>query len=115
MARLKKETLIEERQVVGETMEDKLVRLIYYVVGVVNVILLLRLILRAFGANRISPFVQLIYNLSDIFLAPFRNVFDVAAAGEMVIEPAILVAMVVYTLMARGVVELIYILNDRSV
>ncbi len=90
-------------------------RFIYYIMGVVNVLLLLRLIFQAFGANRGSPIVALIYSLTGALLAPFRGIFDIAAAGESVIDPAIFVAMIIYALLAKGLVELLYLLTRRRV
>lgn len=92
---------------------DRIAQLIYYFVGALNALLLLRLLFKAFGANPGSGIVQLIYNLTNLLLVPFKGIFDVAAAGEMVIEPAILVAMLIYTLLARGIVELMYIISKK--
>lgn len=92
---------------------DKAAQIIYYFAGFINVLLLLRLIFKAFGANPGSGIVQLVYGLSQIFLIPFRGIFGVAAAGEFVVEPSILVAIVLYSLLAKGLVELLYILSSR--
>lgn len=92
----------------------KAIQLIYYVTGMVNVLLLLRLIFKAFGANPASSIVQFVYNLTAVLLAPFRGIFEVAAAGESVIEPSILVAILIYSLLAKGIVELIDILEERN-
>ena len=120
--------MVRERVTVHETEEvdDEVVvtrptpvsqtaRIIYYVMGVVNVLLLLRLIFQVFGANTRSPFVSFIYGLTAPLLAPFRGIFNVAAAGETVIDPAILVAMIIYALLAKGLVELLYLLTRRRV
>lgn len=93
---------------------DQIAKIIYYFVGAINVLLLLRLIFRAFGANPGSPVVQFTYSLSGALLAPFQGIFAPAIAGESVIEPAIIVAMIIYSLLAKGLVELIYILAKRD-
>lgn len=97
-----------------ETSTDKIAQLIYYTVGVINVLLLLRLIFQAFGANPRSGIVSLVYSMTSALLAPFRGIFDIAAAGESVIDPAILVALLIYSLLAKGIVELLYILQERD-
>ena len=74
---------------------DKTVQIIYYVTGAINVLLLLRLIFKAFGANPVSGIVALVYSLTGALLLPFRGIFNVAAAGESVIEPSILVAILI--------------------
>lgn len=84
-------------------------QVIYYIVGAINFLLLLRLVFKAFGANPFAPIVSLTYSLTDALLIPFRGIFDVAAAGESVIEPSILVAILIYSVLAKAIVELMYI------
>ena len=81
-------------------------RTVYFVLGVLEVILLLRLIFRLLGANQSSAFVMFLYNLSHIFVGPFNGIFNDQALGNSVFEISTLVAMVVYALIAWGVVSL---------
>lgn len=92
---------------------DRIAQIIYYIFGAINVALLLRLIFKAFGANPGSPIVAFIYSLTNVFLAPFRGIFEVAQAGEVVIEPSVLVAIIIYSLLAKGIVDLLYIITRR--
>jgi YggT family protein len=121
---VRERVVVQESEVVDDdvvvtttppTAVSQTARTIYYIMGVVNVLLLLRLIFQAFGANRGSPVVALIYALSGALLAPFRGIFGIAAAGESVIDPAIFVAMIIYALLAKGLVELLYLLTRRRV
>lgn len=89
---------------------DKVAQIVSYFTGAINVLLLLRLLFKAFGANPGSGIVQLVYALTDILLLPFQGIFEVAAAGEFVVEPSILVAMLIYSLLAKAGIELLYIL-----
>lgn len=86
---------------------------VWYILGVVEVLLALRFILKLFGANTASSFVNFIYSVSGVLSAPFDNVFGVAqtAAGDTrsVFEPSILVAAAIYALIAWGIVKLITI------
>lgn len=93
-----------------DTSLDRIVEVIYYLVGIVNIVLLLRLIFKVFGANPASGIVALIYSISNSLLVPFQGIFEIARAGQAIIEPSVLVAMLVYSLLARGIVELIYII-----
>jgi len=79
---------------------------VYFVLGVVEVILLLRLIFRLLGANESSDFVMFLYNLSHIFVGPFNGIFNDQALGRSVFEISTLVAMIVYALIAWGLVSL---------
>jgi len=47
-----------------------------------------------------------LYNLSHIFVAPFNGIFNDQALGRSVFEISTLVAMLVYALIAWGIVSL---------
>ncbi len=81
-------------------------RITYFVLGMLEIILLLRLIFRLLGANQGSTFVMFLYNQSHVFVAPFNGIFNDQAPGRSVFEISTLVAMVVYALVAWGIVAL---------
>jgi hypothetical protein len=87
--------------------------IIWYILGVVEILLTLRFVLKLFGANAASPFVNFIYSVTNILTAPFDSIFGVtqATAGQThsVFEPSILVAAAIYALIAWGIVKLITI------
>jgi uncharacterized protein YggT (Ycf19 family) len=86
-------------------------QVIYFIFGIVNVLLVMRFVLLLLGANEASPFVNLIYGLSRPFVAPFRGIFGEPAFDGSVIEWASLVGIIVYSLVAYGlarVIELVY-------
>jgi len=86
-------------------------QVIYFIFGAINVLLVMRFVLLLLGANEASPFVNLIYSLSRAFVLPFRGIFAEPDLGASVIEWAALVGMIVYSLLAYGIVrviELIY-------
>lgn len=90
---------------------------VWYVLGVVEVLLALRFILKLLGANPASGFVNFIYSVTGLLTAPFDNIFGVASpnAGDVVrsvLEPSILVAAAVYALIAWGIVKLLTL--DRA-
>ncbi len=84
----------------------RITNITYFVLGVLEVILLLRLLLRLLGANEASAFVMFIYNLSHIFVAPFNGIFNDQALGRSVFEVSTLMAMLIYALLAWGIVSL---------
>ena len=84
-------------------------RLVWFVAWVVDVLCGLRFLLRLLGASTFSPFVNLEYSLSEPLVAPFRGIFPESGSGRYVWEPAALVAILVYALIAGGVVALIRI------
>lgn len=86
-------------------------QVIYFIFGVINVLLAMRFVLLLLGANEVSPFVNLIYGLSRAFVLPFRGIFAEPDLGASVFEWAALVGIVVYSLLAYGlarIVELVY-------
>lgn len=84
---------------------------IYFLLGVIEVLLAFRLILKLLGANPSSGFVNFVYDVSGFFVAPFRAIFSSATTeGDVtkgVFEPATLVAMIVYAIVAWGIVKLV--------
>lgn len=83
-------------------------RIVYYALDIIEVLLGFRFVLKAFGANTASPFVQFIYGASSPFALPFQGIFPDSSTGSAaVLEWSTLVAMVVYLLVAIGLVRLL--------
>ncbi len=79
----------------------------YFILGVLEVILGLRFLFRLLGANQSSGFIVLLYSLSHVFVAPFNGIFGNPALGSnSVFDVSALVAMLVYALIAWGIVAL---------
>lgn len=91
---------------------------VWYIVGLIEVLLAFRFALKLLGANPSSGFVDFIYNVTGILTAPFDSIFGVttAPAGDVgsVFEPSILVAAVVYALIGWGIVKLINLNSKQS-
>jgi hypothetical protein len=85
-------------------------QVIYFMFGVINVLLVIRFVLLLLGANADSPFVNLIYSLSRAFVLPFRGIFAVPDLGNAVFEWAALVGVIVYSLVAYGLVRIVELL-----
>ena len=71
-------------------------RIIYYVGGVIIALLLVRFVLQLLGANDANGFVDFIYALSGIFVAPFYGIFGEPIVGRAQFETSTLVAIIVY-------------------
>lgn len=91
----------------SETALYKSTRLVWYIFGAIEALLFFRFILRLLGANEAAAFTQFIYSASAIFVAPFQFVFGTPTAGGAAIELSTVLAMVVYWLIAWGIVKLI--------
>lgn len=86
---------------------------VWYLVGFIEILLGFRFVLKLFGANPESGFVDFVYSLTGVFTVPFDSIFGVttpeAGSVESVFEPSILVAGVVYVLIGWGIVKLLNI------
>jgi len=95
----------------------KLAKIIYYILGVLEVLFTFRLVFKILGANPASLFVSMIYSVTKLFLTPFTGIFRLVVSRgietESVLEPPLLIAMAVYALVAWGIVKLIVINNNN--
>ena len=83
-------------------------QVVWYILGVVEVLLLFRVGLKVLAANSYSSFAQLIYSISDPLALPFYGLFRVSSTSQgSLFEWSTLVAMAVYALLAYGVVSLL--------
>jgi uncharacterized protein YggT (Ycf19 family) len=91
---------------------DRIAQIIYFVLGMVEVLLVLRFVLRIINADNTAGFASFIYNFSSPFVAPFNGIFnnDQVFNRAGVVELSTLVAMVIYAVLAYGMVKLLYIL-----
>ena len=92
--------------------------IIYFLFGVIEILLIFRLVFKLTGASPGSGFVSLIYQLTQIFIAPFAGIFPQATSQGVtttaVLEPATLVALVVYAVLAWGIAQIVVILSRRA-
>lgn len=87
--------------------------LIYFFFGALEILLAFRLVLKLTGASLSSAFVGLIYGLTGVFILPFEGIFRRGFAQGVettaVLEPSTLVAIIVYLVLAWGIVKLLRI------
>ena len=90
-------------------------RVIWFVAGVIIVLLALRFLFVLLGANRDNGFVDLIYTLLYPFAAPFFGIFSYDVSyGESRFELSTLVAMAIYALIAWGLARLVTIRHPQN-
>lgn len=91
-------------------------QIIWYIAGVIEVLLGFRMTLKALGANPFSGFTNLIYALSDPLALPFRGIFGITTVPQesALFEWSTLVAALVYALIAYGLVQLIQMIKPVS-
>lgn len=82
-------------------------RLIYFIFGVIIAFIALRFILLLLGANEGNAFVDLVYGISGVFVAPFYGIFgNTPQFGASIIDISSIVAIVVYALIAWAISSL---------
>lgn len=82
-------------------------RIIYFIFGVIIAFIVLRMIFLLLGANQANEFVNFVYVVSAVFVAPFFGIFSYTPSyGVSVFEISSLVAIVVYVLVCWGLVSL---------
>jgi len=103
---------------VGATNSQTSEYLVYYIFGALDILLAFRLIFKLAGASTNSDFVRIVYSLSGIFILPFegifRRMFAQGVETTSVLEPSTLVAIVVYALLAVGIVKLVRISSGEQ-
>lgn len=91
--------------------------IIYFLLGIIEILLAFRLILKLTGANPATSFVSFIYSLSQIFVAPFAGIFPQTTGTGAVttahFEPSTIVAMIVYAVVAWGIAKIISIASQK--
>lgn len=92
--------------------------LVYYVFGALDILLSFRLVLKLAGASTYSGFVRFIYGVSKYFVMPFEGIFkkfvNPGIETVSVVEPSTVVAIVVYAILAVGIVKLIRISSGEK-
>jgi uncharacterized protein YggT (Ycf19 family) len=91
------------------------VQLIYLVFGVIDGLLLIRLVLKLLGANPHAGFSNWIYNVTSVFLGPFRNLLPTVGNEQSLLEMSTVVAILVYALIGWAVARFFAILFYRNI
>lgn len=81
-------------------------QVVWYILGFVEVLLTFRLVLKLLGANAGAGFTSLIYTLTTPLVAPFVSVFKVSTAQGSTFEWTTILAMLVYYVIAWGIIKL---------
>ncbi len=82
---------------------------VWYILGLLEIALALRFVLKLLGANPEAGFTSFIYGITSVFTAPFLSVFNISQVEGSVFEWTILLAMFVYWMIAIGIIKLFLI------
>lgn len=103
---------------VAATQSQTVEYLIYFIFGLLEILLAFRLIFKVMGASLASGFIRTIYSLTGPFVLPFEGIFrrgiSQGVETTSVFEPATLVALIVYAVLAWGIVKLTRIFSGEK-
>ena len=88
-------------------------RIVYTILGILEILLGLRFVLHLIAANPNSGFTVFIYGITGVFVAPFTGLIGTPASGGTTLEVTTLIAMAIYALFIWVVIRVIRIAADR--
>lgn len=86
---------------------------VYLVLGIIEGLIVIRLVLKLLAANAGAAFTSLIYGITGPLVAPFQGVFPTPQTDGSILEVASLLALIVYALIAWAIVRIIRISANR--
>ena len=105
--------LQQEEQRLGKAQRSNIyywvVNSIYWLGGIIEILLMLRFVLRLFGANTQNEFARLINNLSAPFIAPFSTLFisPTSDGGTNIFDVNIVIAIIAYAILSYLLISLV--------
>ncbi len=117
--RVDREVVYEETHDTGYVADDHLHRVdayrriaavVWTITGFVEIVVGLRVLFKFLGANEGNGFVNFIYNVSGVFVNPFQGMVDNVTSGSSILEVNSLIAMLLFVLIAWGVMKLVWLL-----
>lgn len=84
-------------------------QIVWFILGVIEVLLAFRLLLKLLIANPGAGFTSFIYSITYLFVTPFLSVFGKTEVLGSIFEWTTLLAMFVYWVLALGLIKLLLI------
>jgi uncharacterized protein YggT (Ycf19 family) len=88
---------------------------IYLLFGIIDGLLLIRLVLKLLGANPHVGFASFTYGVTDFLLAPFRGLLPTYVSGQSVFELSLVIAILIYSLLALALARVAVLTLSRTV
>lgn len=96
---------------------SKIYRIMWALLGLLEILLALRFLLRLIAANANSGFAMFIYGITGIFVGPFNGLISTPTSGGTALEVTTLIAMAIYALIFWGIaygLQMVLDLSKRS-
>jgi uncharacterized protein YggT (Ycf19 family) len=106
---------VRERDVAPSPL-GTLTRLIVFLFGLIELLIALRIILLLFAARQANDIVAAIYNVSEIFVAPFRGMFGIREieAGASALDVGAIVALIAWIIIEVVILALLRVFRPAS-
>lgn len=91
----------------------KITQLIWLLLGILEALIALRVVFKLIGVNAANSFASLLYNVTEIFVAPFASLIGAPAAGRMVLEISSILAMFIYLLIGWALAKVVNVIFYR--
>lgn len=111
---VRRQRIVEDRRAWLDATLYKATSLVWLLVGLLEIALILRLVLKLIAANPLAPFTELVYGATDLFLWPFSGVVPALSRGPIVLELSTLIAMFVYFGVTFGLIWIVQWLIDLA-
>ena len=89
-------------------------QIVWYIVGLLNILLAFRFILKLLAANPTAGFTKFIYSVTSLFASPFLTVFKSSRVEGSIFEWTTILAALVYTLIGWGIVKIFFMSKTVS-
>lgn len=87
--------------------------IINIIIGLIEALLVLRLVFKFFLANPAAPFVTWLYGATAQLISPFMRIFPDFNIGKFLVETTTLVALIVYVVVGYLILELFSYVGPR--
>lgn len=89
-------------------------QVVWLILGIIEVFVGLRVILKLIGANPANDVAQFIYGVAGFFLGPFFGLTGTPTAGRVVLEVPSIIAMIIYALVAWIIIRVLRLIFLRG-
>ncbi len=89
-------------------------QIVWYILGIIEVLLTFRFVLKLLAANPNAGFSRLIYGITYVFAEPFLSVFRRTQVEGSTFEWSTLLSMLVYWIVAIGIIKIFLISKSVS-
>jgi len=109
-------TVLTRKTTYGSPGFATLQRLIVFIFGLIELLIVLRIVLLLFSARGSNDIVSAIYNLSEIFVAPFRGIFGIeqVQSGATALDVGAIVALIAWFVIEAIVLALVRVFRPAA-